>query len=52
MVRVIIKSVGTTAERPTNVFDTDAGHMYFDTTLNKPVWWNGSAWVDSTGATV
>lgn len=28
------------------------GKMYFDTTLNKPIWWTGAAWVDSTGATV
>lgn len=25
------------------------GQLFFDTTLGKPVWWNGSAWVDSTG---
>ena len=28
------------------------GYCYFDTTLNKPIWWNGSNWVDSTGTTV
>ena len=32
--------------------DIEVGFQYFDTTLNKPIWWNGSAWVDSTGATV
>ena len=25
---------------------------YFDVELNKPIWWNGSNWVDATGATV
>ncbi len=25
------------------------GMMYFDTTLNRPVWWNGSIWVDASG---
>lgn len=25
---------------------------YFDTTLNKPIYWNGTAWVDATGQTV
>jgi hypothetical protein len=25
---------------------------YFDTTLNKPIWWNGTNWVNSSGATV
>lgn len=28
------------------------GKQFFDTTLGKPIWWNGSAWVDSTGAVV
>jgi hypothetical protein len=25
------------------------GQFYFDTTLNIPVWYNGTAWVDATG---
>ena len=29
-----------------------AGFQYFSTMMNKPIWWNGSAWVDATGATV
>lgn len=29
-----------------------AGAMVFDTTLGKPIWSTGSAWVDATGATV
>lgn len=43
---------GTTASRPT-LAANDAGYFYLDTTLNsngKPIWWNGSAWVDSAGA--
>lgn len=41
---------GNTGSRPTtNLF---SGLMYFDTTLNKPIWYNGSAWKDATGATV
>lgn len=28
------------------------GDMVFDKTLNKPVWYTGSGWVDATGATV
>lgn len=35
---------GTTAERPTLTTD-DVGYVYFDTTLNSPIWWNGTAWV-------
>lgn len=40
---------GVTANRPSNV---NVGFMYFDTTVGKPIWWNGSAWVDSTGTAV
>lgn len=40
---------GTTAQRPTVI---GTGFMYFDTTLNKPIWRSGSVWVDATGATV
>lgn len=30
------------------------GHevQYFDTTINKPIYWDGSKWIDATGATV
>ena len=44
--------VGTTAQRPTGLTADGAGLMYFDKTLNKPVWWKGSGWVDATGAAV
>jgi len=42
-------TTGTTALRPTV---TKIGYYYFDTTLNKPIWWNGTAWTDSTGTVV
>lgn len=29
-------------------FDRDS----FDTTINKPIFWDGSKWIDATGATV
>lgn len=35
--------------RPTNI---NIGFQFFDTTLGKPIWWNGSKWVDSTGTEV
>ena len=25
---------------------------FFDTTLGKPIWWDGSAWRDATGTSV
>jgi hypothetical protein len=39
---------GPTVERP--VKGLYIGKRYFDTTLGQPIWWNGSAWVDATGA--
>lgn len=33
---------GATAARPTNV---EIGFVFFDTTIGKPLIWNGSAWV-------
>lgn len=41
--------VGATAARPANLTNDDIGHMFFDTTLHKPVWWKGGGWVDATG---
>lgn len=38
-----------TGSRPTGI---TAGAQVFDTTLGKPVWYNGTGWVDATGATV
>lgn len=43
---------GTTAQRPINPY---IGMRYYDTTLlaaGKPIEWNGSNWIDMTGATV
>lgn len=40
---------GTTAARPTTV---PLGLMYFDTTLGIPIWWNGTNWVNASGAVV
>jgi hypothetical protein len=41
---------GVTSERPTE--GLAIGLFYFDTTLGIPIWWDGSNWVDATGATV
>jgi hypothetical protein len=46
---------GTTANRPTLTANGGAlfvGTGYFDTTLGKPIWWNGTVWKDATGTTV
>lgn len=42
---------GTTTDRPT-LTTGNAGFQYYDSTINKPLWWNGTEWVDATGATV
>lgn len=31
---------------------TTKGFLFFDDMLGKPIWWNGTGWVDATGATV
>ena len=42
------KHVGTTEERPS--FDNiRTGFQQFDITIGKPIWCNGTEWVDATG---
>lgn len=42
-----VANSGITASRPTrNMY---VGKQYFDTTIGKPIWWNGSIWVKSDG---
>ena len=43
------KSIGYTPQRPTALNDKNIGFEYFDTTLNKSIWWNGAKWVGSDG---
>jgi hypothetical protein len=40
-------AAGTTANRP--VFELQVGQFYFDTTLNKPTYWDGTQWIDALG---
>ena len=41
---------GTTAQRPTvNLW---IGRRYYDTSLNKPVWYTSGGWRDATGTLV
>lgn len=39
---------GTSSERP----NAPVGMMFFDETLNKPIWRGNSGWIDATGAAV
>lgn len=43
--------LSTTASRPTPA-SVGQGSQFFDTTLNKPIWSTGSAWVDAMGNAV
>lgn len=40
----LVPQSGPTGARPAS---PATGLLYFDTTLNQPVWWSGSAWVDA-----
>ena len=40
---------GTTSNRPSSPNNYE---FYFDTDLNKPIWYNGTDWVDATGTVV
>ena len=28
------------------------GQTFFDTTLDRPIWWNGTAWINASGTPV
>lgn len=45
----IANNSGKTEDRPTNA---DKGFQYYDTDINKPIWWNGFSWTDASGSTV
>lgn len=40
---------GVTCNRPKNV---KVGFMYFDTDLNKPIWYGNAGWIDANGTSV
>ena len=41
---------GTTAQRPTKLLFV--GRPYFDTTINRPIWYTGTNWIKSDGVVV
>ena len=47
-----VKRFGPTSDRHKIPSDIYPGFLYFDETINKPIWWTGSKWVDATGADV
>lgn len=42
--KIYVVNRGTTAQRPTNLTNAHVGIQYYDTDLNKVMWWNGSSW--------
>lgn len=47
---ITVKTHGATADRPISGL-ISIGFRFFDETLGKPVYWNGTGWVDATGTT-
>jgi hypothetical protein len=49
-----IPLAGTTAERPVSTAQVPlaVGQIYYDTTLDRPIWWNGTVWKKADGTTV
>ncbi len=48
----LYNTYGISDDRPTISNDSSVGFVFFDKTLNKPIWWTGRKWVDATGADV
>lgn len=47
---LIIPESGTTANRPT--LQVQIGQMFYDTTLQIPIWYNGTVWKNASGTAV
>ena len=45
---------GTTAQRPVSTVQAAVaiGQIYYDTTIDRPIWWNGTVWKKADGTTV
>jgi len=47
---LITPQSGTTADRPT--IQLQIGQFYYDTTLQIPIWYNGTVWKNASGTAV
>lgn len=45
-----LQNSGTTAERPTK--GLYIGRPFFDTTINRPIWYTGTNWIRADGSVV
>lgn len=55
--RYSVARTGSTADRPTlstmtNFWTPDKGFMFYDKSLEKPIWWTNVKWIDATGTEV
>ena len=48
-INIALENLNSGDYRPINV---NKGTSFFDNTVNKPIWWTGTKWVDATGADV
>jgi len=46
------KNGGLSKDRPTHTKNDADATPYFDIELGKPIWFNGTEWVDATGTAV
>jgi hypothetical protein len=44
---VTVPNFGPSSSRPT--VGLLVGQQFFDTTLNRPIWWNGEYWINAIG---
>lgn len=47
-INLFLEQKRNTSERPVFTNGRNIGYIYFDATINKPVWWNGYEWIDIT----
>jgi hypothetical protein len=47
---VTVPPSGITADRPTE--QLQIGQYYFDTTIGRPIWYNGTNWINAAGTVV
>jgi hypothetical protein len=51
---IAIPNSGPTSSRPLSTVQTPLaiGQSFFDTTLNRPIWWTGTTWIKADGTVV
>jgi hypothetical protein len=51
---ILVPTSGTTANRPVTSAEVPLpiGLFYFDTTLNRPIYWTGTNWINAAGTVV